>query len=52
MPSTEFYKLDFFARMLMVGNSSINFIVYCSISSPFKVRVSRSDASYMIFLSD
>ena len=33
----DFYKLDFIARMLMVLNSSVNFVVYCSVSTPFKV---------------
>ena len=36
MPSVQFYKLDFFASMLMVLNSAMNFIIYCSMSTPFK----------------
>ena len=38
VPSMDFYKLDFIARMLMVLNSSVNFVVYCSVSTPFKVK--------------
>ena len=38
IPSMEFYKLDSMARMFMVVNSSINFLIYCAISSPFQVR--------------
>lgn len=36
IPSMDFYKLDFVARLLMVINSSINFLVYCAVSTPFK----------------
>ena len=41
----DFYKLDFIARMLMVLNSSVNFVVYCSVSTPFKVG-SDSESTY------
>ena len=33
-----FYKVDFVARTLMIFNSSINFLIYCALSSPFKVQ--------------
>lgn len=36
VPSDSFYKLDFFARMFMVLNSAINFIIYCAVSTAFK----------------
>ena len=38
IPPIDFYKMDFVARMLMVVNSAINFLIYCAISSPFQVR--------------
>ena len=37
IPSMEFYKLDSMARMFMVVNSSINFLIYCAVSSAFQV---------------
>jgi hypothetical protein len=37
VPTMTFYKLDFVARMLMVVNSAINFIIYCAVSTPFQV---------------
>ena len=43
IPSMDFYKLDFVARLLMVVNSSINFLIYCAVSAPFKVNESRSN---------
>ena len=38
IPPIDFYKVDFVARMLMVVNSAINFLIYCAVSSPFQVR--------------
>jgi hypothetical protein len=32
-----FYKADTVARLLMVINSSVNFLVYCAGSSQFQV---------------
>jgi hypothetical protein len=37
IPPIDFYKMDFIARMLMVVNSAINFLIYCAVSSPFQV---------------
>ena len=39
LPTIEFYRLDYFARMLMVLNSAINFLIYCAVSTPFKVNM-------------
>jgi len=36
LPTISFYRLDYFARMLMVLNSAINFLIYCAVSTPFK----------------
>ncbi len=36
--SLAFYKADTVARLLMVLNSSVNFLIYCWASSKFKVR--------------
>ena len=38
LPTISFYRLDYFARMLMVLNSAINFLIYCAVSTPFKVN--------------
>ena len=38
VPSIDFYKLDFFARLFMVVNSALNFIIYCAVSTPFQVK--------------
>ena len=38
VPSLNFYKLDFFARLFMVVNSALNFIIYCAVSTPFQVK--------------
>ena len=39
LPTISFYRLDYFARMLMVLNSAINFLIYCAVSTPFKVLI-------------
>ena len=41
LPTISFYRLDYFARMLMVLNSAINFLIYCAVSTPFKVNNSK-----------
>ena len=38
IPTLAFYKLDTVARLLMVFNSAINFIIYCAVNPNFKVR--------------
>jgi len=37
IPPIDFYKTDFIARMLLVINSAINFLIYCAVSSQFQV---------------
>jgi hypothetical protein len=39
IPSMEFYKLDSVARLLMVLNSAINFLIYCAVSTAFQVNI-------------
>ena len=38
MPDLTFYRWDTISRLLMVINSSINFLIYCTGSEQFKVR--------------
>ena len=47
LPTIQFYRLDYFARMLMVLNSAINFLIYCAVSTPFKVLILIKDRSYI-----
>lgn len=37
IPSLLFYKVDTMARLLMVLNASVNFLVYCAGSTAFQV---------------
>ena len=38
MPDLTFYRWDTISRLLMVINSSVNFLIYCTGSEQFKVR--------------
>ena len=38
IPSLTFFKVDSVARLLMIVNSSVNFLVYCAGSTAFQVR--------------
>ena len=42
MPNLTFYRWDTVSRLLMVVNSSINFLIYCTGSEQFKVCIIRS----------
>jgi hypothetical protein len=37
IPTIDFYKVDSVARLLMVCNSAINFIIYCAVNPNFQV---------------
>ena len=37
--SMEYLKVDFVARMFMIFNSAINFVIYSAVSSPFQVML-------------
>ena len=50
IPTKQFFKLDFLARMCMVMNSSINVIIYCLVSSQFQVKVKYSPV-FSVFLT-
>jgi hypothetical protein len=42
IPSLLFFKVDTMARLLMVINASVNFLVYCAGSAAFQVRGCKS----------
>ena len=37
--SMEYFKVDIVARMFMIVNSAINFVIYSAVSSPFQVML-------------
>ncbi len=50
LPNLTFYRWDAISRVLMVVNSSINFLIYCMGSQQFKVRTKgREVAANSIF---
>ena len=38
IPSLLYYKIDIVARMFMMVNSAINFVIYCAASTQFQVN--------------
>ena len=40
IPSLLFFQMDLVARLLMVVNASVNFLVYCAGSTAFQVTFS------------
>ena len=37
--SKQAYVLDFFARLLVILNSSVNFLIYCMVGSEFRSKL-------------
>ena len=46
--SVEYFQIDVVARMFMMVNSAINFVIYSAVSHPFQVK----KPSYFSFLPD
>ena len=42
IPSLTFFKVDSVARLLMIVNSSVNFLVYCAGSTAFQVSHTKN----------
>ena len=49
LSTLTFYRWDTVSRLLMVANSSINFLIYCTGSQQFKVNVKKNINVLLIY---